>query len=743
MSKNDKAEFDNPISTMPLEYETQILKSDMHIVNRKKELECLTDSNFHNFIIYGVSCVGKTQLSKIVAKHYSDQGGLVFWHRIYPQTGEVQAKNFLELFASFLSVKCADNALEDYLKSHGIYLTNQLFVLIEHLLNQYSLNIFVDDMQSLAQNDNPLFQIFDIFLNNNNCKVYVSGWYIAVPEHLTKKPKTMLVEVMPMNAEHICEVARHVKSDISDEILMLVVEKSEGLPGIAEIIPYSESWSEADGLTDYFRRLLDTVSAEERILLFTLAISQKALLRASVAESGYSEAYLALVNRHIVKEQSQHISLHDKYRESVLKIIDAVEPSAYALLITCARDEPYILLNLLNTLCALGKIDEYAKTLRVHFPVLLKQRFDVHLLASIQKASAKSSKFSLDFLVAKMILLERQSQYDVLGMLIDVTQDIITPSHADYYMWQYVYMRYLYFKCDFLKILDYFYEHQDSLSEYPIDIYLQILFIIGRTYFIMGELRPSTEIYLFIFNTALTEGFNALASKAIHRICIIEEKLGLFAETLHSLTTLTGDKYLISAKRLAFSYYRVAKCHLGLHETDEAANCNNSSIEIKESLNSRRGLVFSHKLNAQIALSIDNITDALYWGNMAYIESQQLAVEKEVVATSVTYARALLANADKKQAADLLDIAIVSSQKLCLRQRLNTILQLCKENNLNSLENSANKAIEAVTADVENAKKRYVKEFRYNVEQKQKQFVLADGLLKYKKSLSQRLLLIF
>ena len=115
MSDNKKRKFDISNPVMPLEYETQILNSDTHIVNRKKELECLTDSNYHNFIIYGVSCVGKTHLSKIVAKHYNDQNGLVFWHRVYPQTGEVQAKNFLELFGTFLSVRCADASLLDYL----------------------------------------------------------------------------------------------------------------------------------------------------------------------------------------------------------------------------------------------------------------------------------------------------------------------------------------------------------------------------------------------------------------------------------------------------------------------------------------------------------------------------------------------------------------------------------------------------------------------------------------------------
>ena len=329
---------------LPLEYETQILNSDASIVNRKSELDCLTNNDFDNFIIFGVSCIGKTQLSKNVAKHYNDCDNLVFWHRVYPQTGETQTKCFLELFANFLTLKCNDFNLSDYLKSHGICFTNQLCILIENILNKYKLHIFIDDMQSLAQGNNPMFQILGVFSENINCKLYISGWYIAIPEQLTRRQRTMLVEVLPMNDEHIREVAKRVKSDISEEVLMLVVEKSEGLPGIAEIIPYSDSWNEVNGLTDYFRKLLGKISSEEQILLYALAVSQKALLRSRVAEFGYSSAYDSLVSRYIVKEHERHITLHDKYRDSLLKTIDTIEPSAFALLELCANDEPSILI---------------------------------------------------------------------------------------------------------------------------------------------------------------------------------------------------------------------------------------------------------------------------------------------------------------------------------------------------------------------------------------------------------------
>jgi len=741
MDKNSK--FKPKVPSLPLEYETQILNSDAYIVNRKNELECLTNKDFNNFIIFGVSCVGKTQLSKSVAKHYNDSNELVFWHKVYPQTSEMQTNGLLELFAAFLSAKLNDHSLNDYLKTHGVCFTNQLCVLIEHSLNQYRLHIFIDDMQNLEQGNNSIFQLFDIFMNNANCKFYISGWYITLPEQYTKKPKTMLVEVLPMNEEHIREVAKRIKSDISDEVLMLVVEKSEGLPGVAEIIPYSDTWREVNGLTDYFRNLLGTASTEERILLCSLAISPKALLRSKIAEAGYSEAYYALVNRHIVKEHEKHITLHDKYRDSLLKTVETVEESVVILLELCSSDEPSILINLLNFLCSIGKINEYAQILRKHFPTLLKQNFDVQLLASIQQASVSAKGYTLEFLVAKMILLERQAQYDTLGMLIDVTQDVITDSHVDYYMWQYVYLRYLYFKCEFIKILDYFYDNQELLSKYPTEIYLQILFIVGRTYFVIGDLRPAAEIYLFAFNTALSAKQNNLATKAIHRMCIIEEKLGLFKDTLNSLNILNDEKYLISAKRLSFSYYRRAKCFLGLGKLDEANESNNSSIEIKESLNSRRGLMFCHKLNSQIALSGENVQDALYWGQLAYTEALELGVEKEIIAASVTYARALLHDGDKQQAADILDAAIILGKKLCLLKRLKTIQDICIHNDLENLVLLSTQAITAITPEIDRITKRYAKEFRHIVKQKEKQFSLVDSLLSNKKTLSQRLLLIF
>ncbi len=95
------------------------------------------------------------------------------------------------------------------------------------------------------------------------------------------------------------------------------------------------------------------------------------------------------------------------------------------------------------------------------------------------------------------------------------------------------------------------------------------------------------------------------------------------------------------------------------------------------------------KLHSQIYYKMHDTPQAVYWGEEAYKKSQQLNLKKEEVATGITYAYALLAADQAKQALCVLNSCIKNANKMHLEHRLKTIISLCDEYNLIELKEAA------------------------------------------------------
>jgi len=226
-------------------------------------------------------------------------------------------------------------------------------------------------------------------------------------------------------------------------------------------------------------------------------------------------------------------------------------------------------------------------------------------------------------------------------------------------------------------------------------IYLQILFIIGRTYYIQGDIKTATEIYCFIYNMSFSNSLSDLCIKALHRICIIEEKLGMYKSAQKSLEQLLKSKYFVSAKRKAFAHYRMAKCYNGLGNTALAHVENNKSIEIKESLNAQRGLVFSYKLRAQIYMNEDQYDEAIIWAEKSFALAKELSLDKEIIATGLVLARVYLIQKQTDNATDVIKKCIYPAKTYTLVHRLKALKNLCMEYELELMYNSISSAYES------------------------------------------------
>lgn len=701
-----------------LEYTSCILPSNHFLINRKTEKEQLLREDKNCFFLVGPSCVGKTQLAKNIAKQHFKKGRFVFWHRVLVQDNECQLKSLLEALGIFFSCMLKRNELNEYLINHGCYLTSSLINIIKAILNDFNCALFIDDIHKCNQNNHQYKELLIQILETNTSKLYLLGWFNVFDINDIKLNHTiMFVDIAPLSAQHIREIALNENEALNESELNEIVERSDGLPGLAEIISINKSSNDFGGLISYFRSIISLMDENEKALLFSLAISRVSLPTKLLETLGYRIACEKLMQKRLAKFEGDKIVLHDMYKKNIVDLLYLMPEGTFTVLEKCAEENnPLIYIDILSLFCKTNHYERYDILLKDKFDSLLNIGYDVMLLNSLQEREKLNKKNTLTILVKKMILLERKAEYDILENYINITKDIINESHKDYYLWNYIYLRLRYFQCDFLNMLHDFYCDFDKYQAFPIDIYLQILFIIGRTYYVVGEIKTATEIYYYIFNLATRNNLDKLATKAIHRICIIEEKLSLFDAANQTLNNLIESRYFISSKRQAFAYYRLGKCALGQNYLDTALECNQKSLDIKKSLNAQRGIVFSMKLNSQIYYRKNDIPRALYWGEEAFKKAKTLGLNKEEVSTGIVYAQVLLSKNYKKEAINILHFCIEQACDICLAHRLKSIINLCNEYGLVNLKNKAVNSLSHVECIIEEMTFLYEQYFKEKIE---------------------------
>lgn len=731
--------LDIEYSSSLLEYNSQILPSDHSLINRTNERDLMLDNKFKSFYLIGPSCVGKTQLAKFIAKKYYNNGIYVFWHRILVQDSDCQLKSFLESLSNFLLCIVRKNELNLYLKNHGFYLTSSLINVIQNSLTGVKCAIFIDDLHK-SNNNLQLIELLIQLISAGNCKLYLIGWYdIFNSDDYTITNNIKYIDINPLEPKYIRQIALKTDNKLTELELNEIVSKSDGLPGIAEIIPINREIHLFKGLDAYFRLIVLSMKEKEKALLFALTTSRTALPIEMLEKSNLKSEYQNLTKRRLAKIEGKLIILHDKYKEYINKLVYLMPKETFQILLDCAQEIPLIYIDIMKAYCKANVSEEYYKLLDDKFSLLLSFGYDMMLLETIQEGEKLKSKKFVNIIVKKMILLERKSEYKVLENYINITKDIISPTNDDYYMWKYICLRNQYFKCDFLGLINNFNKDFEEYQKYPLDIYLQILFIIGRSYYVTGNLRISLEIYYYIFNKALQNNLNNLAIKAIHRMCIIEEKLGLFQDCINNLNQLFDSKYFISVKRQAFSFYRMSKCALGNNDFKLAIKYNDKSLELKKSLNSQRGIVFSMKLYSQIYYKSENFQDALLWSEKAFNEAQKLNIPKEIVSTGIVYALSLLSVSQKNLAVKILTTCISLSKTMLLNYRLETIIQICNEFNLTELKLVAKSALNGISTHIELMKHLYETTIMNNIHN-HINLTHVDNLLNYNMSLSSILI---
>lgn len=725
-----------------LEYTSRILPSNHALINRKKEKKILLDNEKHFFYLVGPSCVGKTQLAKNIAKQHFKEGRFVFWHRVLIQDSECQIKNLLDALGIFFSCVLKRNDLSEYLNNHGCFLTSSLINITKAILSNYECAIFIDDIHKCNCDNYQYIEFLMQLLEIQNSKIYLLGWFNIFDISDFKLNNTItFVDVEPLSAQHIRKIALKNNKTLNENELNDIVKRCDGLPGLAEVIPANKSHNNLGGLLSYFRSIISFMETKEKSLLFSLALSRVPLPIKLLERLNYHIACKKLTQKRLTKFEGDIIVLHDMYKKHITNLLYLMPEDTLIVLEYCAEDIPLIYIDILILLCKINRIDRYDILLKDKFTFLLSMGYDVMLLNTLQEREKINKRNALNILIKKMILLERKSEYDLLANYINITKDIIDETNEDYYMWNYIYMRFRYFRCNFLSIIKDFYNNIEKYNNYPIDLYLQILFIIGRTYYVIGEMKIAAEIYYYIFNLAVRNNLSNLSIKAIHRICIIEEKIGLFKEAAQTLKELISPRCFVSLKRQAFAYYRLSKCALGNKDFETAIKYNDKSVEIKESLNAQRGIIFSMKLYSQIYYKKNDIPRSIYWGEEALKKAQELNICKEEVATGIVYAQALLASNQKQEAENILNSSIEQSSNMHLGYRLKSIINLCNEHGLVELRDNSTNALQYSERYIGDMRDMYKRHLRGKIENNA-DLNKIDDLFNHKKALTPLLAML-
>lgn len=725
-----------------LEYNSKILISNHYLLDRQEERKILKKSTITNFYLTGTSGIGKTQLAKVIAKYYFDRKEKIFWHRVISKNdNEYQVKCFLEAMGTFFKANFNDNYLYEYINSHGSYLTNQLINILNSMFNAHKTIIFIDDIHKCSLDNYAFLELLYQLVQNDNCRCYFLGWFnIFDISKIDLFNQINYIEIKPLDDQYIKKIAKHSNTKLSDDLLNLVVEKSQGFPGLAEVIPNATELIYIDNLEQTFTNLLEYLADDEVEILIALVISRVALPK-NILFNNYYEACRQLERRKIIKTEGNTLVLHDRFKDLIQKSYNLKNPNSFILLEKCSKQETVILIDLLYTYLSYEMKNEITNILNQYFDILISKGFDSMLFDFIRKMEEQEPVNSIDLIIKKMILIERKAEYDMLGMYLEITEKMIDKENPHYFMRQYLKYRYFYFNCMFDKMFNDFWSDFNNIQMYPKDIYLQILFIIGRTFYIQGDMLSATEIYSYIFNEAFQNTLSNLCIKALHRICIIEEKLGMYESAKKTLDKLMKSKYFISSKRQAFANYRLAKCYLGLNDITSAHEKNNKSIEIKESLNAQRGLIFSYKLRAQIYFAEQDIDSALLWGNQAYTLATNQNLNKEVVATGILLAKIYLLKKENKKAEEIIENCTDFARAYALVYRLQILDEICNQYNLVRLHNIITAELESASLLLKKEQADYSK-FLFPVISKSIQSDKIEELFTGHNSLSQKLLYI-
>lgn len=671
---------------LQLEYDSQISKTDYYLADREWERTILMRDEYIAYYIQGVSACGKTQLLKNIAYIYKQIGKDIFWHTVYDEEPQHQTYSFFVTLSHFFEFYYGDNRLEEYLQSHGCYLSNELISILIYLLNEFHPIIIIDDVHKCSIENNILRDTFEIIISQKLCRIYFIGWFNIFHNTINIKNnlKTIILEGLQEDDLNLIIIHHTGKSQRS--IATLIQKKYNGLPGYAVLVDDQTNPNSLESNDTFLHGLINRLNYEERKTLFILTYVSFPIEKKYFSKLNLLKSLSQLVEKRLVENKGGNYNIHEKYKPFFRSytLNDNEFKEIMTALTIISETEIEIVLDTIRIYIEYNLPENAFSILKSSFSRLIHYQLFKKTLKLVQDIEEViiDNRFLIELCKMKIILLERLSQYGLCVQylaMIESDIDLCSDHWEDIY---YIKLRCLYFTNRYDELLCSFSTNRNYILEQMKEkLRIQILLLVGRVYYIRGDLETSLMLYLLGYQFAIFNDKHSLAVKAIHRIAMIESCKRLYMDSKNTFLELTELGELVTPKRKSFAYYRIAKCCFALGELDDSIEYSQKSISIKESYNDRRGLLFSYKMLAKIYFKKQQNTEALFYISQAQSIAKELGLTKEEVSVNLILAKNILkyeidctgSNINiEKLLCDSLNIAI--NEKLLFR--IHTIIKL-------------------------------------------------------------------
>lgn len=670
------------------EYDLRQARNKPFLVDREFERKELIYQSQKAFYLQGVSACGKTQLLKYVAFVYTQKGLPIFWHTIRPGDIEQQCRDFFHSFARYFESVHHDPSLLTYFDTYGYFLTQDMENLIVSMLKQYNPILFIDDAHNCQNENISMRSLFAKLIRFQVCRIFFSGWFNIFNLSPPEKANISTIVLEGMKKNELDQIIHHCSGKHNLEVAEIIEKNFYGLPGYAVLADKEIAAADIEDADSFLVRFLTLLSPQEQVVLFALSLLSTDVSGDFLKSNGYYKQAISLKNKNLLVSRRGCYAVHDKYRLFFSQCTPEkdIRVEVIAFIESYAALTPSVFLDLISFHISQQKHITAWNILCHNFRLLLSCQFYNQLLSHIQEIERNAQgRINInEIILKKIVLLERLTEYTVCLQYIHLFDDkslLDTHSHETFL---YIQLRCLYFTNKYDEILEvYKQNYQDIESFCDRELYTQILLVIGRVFYIRGSSKGALIYYLLAYQTACEFHYQALEVKTIHRIAMIERRMGMAAESRDTFEALSHLKALTTPKRLSYIFYRIAKCYLNEGDLEQAKIYNEKSVKIKESYNDIRGLLFSENLNALICLKKGDYLDAYCSSSNACNYANQLGLNKEWLSSALVRLRSTLLLPSWKEglpdsASDLQRcLKIATEEKLLLR--LKSIEKLTKD----------------------------------------------------------------
>lgn len=608
---------------------------ECYLVDREETRKELIDNVYYSFFLQGISCCGKTQILKNVAYYYNNLGKHIFWFCFHESSSEIQQKSFWTNLSMFFETEYNDYTLQKYFKTYGYHITSILLDKSQDILKKYMPIIVIDDIHKCASDNLELKDFFYTIIDKEIITIFFAGWFnvFELTPIIQKKLKNIAID--GLESKYINEIIKHNTGKDNPDIAKKIVKDYNGLPGFAVIVDNNTVLEDFESDKSFLYSIIKYLGSKEQEILFVFVHATTPLPEKPFYDLGYYKEFSLLKSRKLIIKQNRNYIIHDKYR-SILEsypLDTQMANSIINIFLKCSCIDAHFLLDIIMLYYKLEQYENAINFLNTHFKILLHTQSAKELLKYYQWIEEKLPLHieKGQIMMNKAILLENCEEYELCKFYINILKNSIKEQDEEWEELFYLELRCFYFLNEYDELLVKVNLYSDKLLTLSKIILIQTFLLVGRVYYIRGFFNEAIFFYLIAFFEALKNNDKILITKSIHRIAMVEMKKGLITECYDTFRILVNLDEVVTIKRKSYIYYRMAECEYKLEHYKEAIENNETSFQLKQSIDHARGMIFCHRLSAKIALKSKDYMKANCEIQVALDISRKMGFHKEEI----------------------------------------------------------------------------------------------------------------